>query len=112
MAKKKRQGGGGRDIAAEYKLLVVQARMKGTPQEDVAAAFGVSGAAVQKWTTLFRKHGPAALESKRGKAGRTGLRPLKPGPVREKVIELKQQHETWGTRRHPRRLARFEALGV
>jgi transposase len=111
MSKRKRRGPGGREIAPAYKLLVVQARMKGTPQEDVAAAFGVSAAAVQKWTTQFRKHGPSALDSKRGKAGKTGLRPLKTGPVREKVIELKEQHETWGTRRIRDVLARFEALG-
>ena len=112
MSKRKRRGPGGREIAPAYKLLVVQERMKGTPQEDVAAAFGVSAAAVQKWTTQFRKHGPSALDSKRGKAGKTGLRPLKTGPVREKVIELKEQHETWGTRRIRDVLARFEALGV
>lgn len=112
MSKKKKRGPGGREIAPAYKLLVVQERMKGTPEAEVAAAFGVSAAAVQKWTSAFRKHGPAALESKRSKRGKPGLRPLKSGPVRDKVIELKQEHEQWGTRRIRDVLARFEAIGV
>jgi transposase InsO family protein len=112
MSKKKGAKGGGREIAAAYKLLVVQERMKGTPEEDVAAAFGVSKAAVTKWTALFRRHGPGALTSKRGRGGKTGLRPLKTGPVAEKVVELKRKNETWGTRRIRDVMKRFEALGV
>lgn len=110
MAKKKRLGSG-REVATPYKLLVVQERMKGTSQERVAAAFGVSVGAVQKWTAAFRRHGPTALEAKRGRGGKVGLRKLKT-PVSEQVIELKQQNETWGTRRIRDVLARFEAIGV
>jgi transposase len=50
MNKKKKHAGGGRELATAYKLLVVQERMKGTSEKDVAAAFGVSTAAVAKWT--------------------------------------------------------------
>jgi transposase InsO family protein len=110
MAKKKTRGVGGREVATAYKLLVVQEPLKGTPQEDVATAFGVSAAAVQKWTTAFRKHGPSALESKRGRA--PGLRALKESPAREHVIALKREHEEWGTRRIRDVLKRFETLGV
>lgn len=113
MAKRKRKPGagtGGREIAAAYKLLVVQERLKGTPVEDVGSAFGVSGAAVQKWTAQVREHGPSALESKR--SGKAGDRATKPSPVRDKVVELKREHETWGTRRIRHVLARFEAIGV
>lgn len=112
MAKPKKRGVGGREVATAYKLAVVQERLKGTPEADVAAAFGVSAAAVQKWTTAFRKHGPSALQSKRGRGGKTGLRPLKTGPVEQKVVELKRANEHWGTRRIRDVLARFEALGV
>jgi transposase InsO family protein len=112
MAKKSKRGGG-REVATAYKLLVVQERMKGTSQEDVAAAFGVSTAAVQKWTSAFRKDGPKALESKRGRGGKVGLRKLKTPPVvQEHVVGLKREHETWGTRRISDVLARFEGLGV
>lgn len=113
MSKKKKTGAGGREVAAAYKLLVVQERMKGTPEKEVAAAFGVSAAAVQKWTTAFRRHGPAALDSRRSKrSGKPGLRPLKSGVVQQQVVALKREHETWGTRRIRDVLARFEALGV
>jgi len=113
MTKKKKPGPGGREVATAYKLLVVQERMKGTPEKDVAAAFGVSAAAVQKWTTAFRRQGPSALDSKRStRGGKPGLRPLKSSVKREQVVALKKEHETWGTRRIRDVLARFEALGV
>jgi len=109
MANRKRQSRGGREVAAEYKLLVVQERMKGTSYEDVAKAFGVSVAAVQKWTIAFRKQGPSALESKRsGPRSKRAANPF----VREHVVALKREHEPWGTRRIRDVLARFEALGV
>jgi transposase InsO family protein len=111
MAKKKKGRGGGREVATAYKLLVVQERMKGSSMEDVAAAFGVSVAAVQKWTNAFRRHGPSALESKRGRSGKVGLRKLR-GVKEEQVVALKKKNETWGTRRISDVLARFEGLGV
>jgi len=112
MARRKGRGPGGREIATAYKLLVVQERMKGTSVEDVAAAFGVSAPAVQKWTAEFRKHGPSALESKRGKMRGAAATAAKTSPVREKVVELKRENEMWGTRRIRDVLARFEAIGV
>ncbi len=113
MPKKKKPGVGGREVAEAYKLLVVQERMRGTPEKEVAAAFGVSTAAVQKWTTAFRRHGPAALASKRSnRGGKKGLRPLKSTVVEQQVVALKQEHETWGTRRISDVLARFSSLGV
>jgi transposase InsO family protein len=111
MAKKRKPGPGGREVATAYKLLVVQERMKGASMEDVAAAFGVSVAAVQKWTNAFRRHGPSALESKRGRSGKVGLRKLR-GVKEEQVVALKKKNETWGTRRISDVLARFEGLGV
>jgi transposase InsO family protein len=112
MSKKKKEGTGGREIATAYKLLVVQERLKGTPEKEVADAFGVSAAAVTKWTNAFRRHGPSALASKRGRGGKTGLRPLKQSVKADRVVALKKEHETWGSRRIADVLARFEALGV
>src|SRR5262245_33868949 len=100
----------GRELTAAYKLLVVQERLRGTRILDVATAYGVSGAAVQKWVKAFQSGGPGALESRRGKAGR---RRATSSPVpREQVISLKRDHEDWGTRRIRDVLRRFEALGV
>jgi transposase InsO family protein len=93
-----------------YKLAAVQERLRGTKQDDVARAFGVSSAAVAKWMKAFRDNGPAGLESGRGR--KTG-QPKTPNVVKqEQVVALKREHETWGTRRIRDVLARFEALGV
>jgi transposase InsO family protein len=97
-------------VASAYKLLVVQERMKGNSPEDVAQAFGVSAAAVQKWTAAFRKHGPAALESKRGRPAKAAARSAKTAAARDQVVALKQEHEDWGTRRIRDVLTRTEAL--
>src|SRR5438132_6103133 len=109
MANKKNKGTGGREITTEYKLLVVQARLKGATVEDTAKAFGVSGAAVQKWTKAFRERGPDALVSKRGQH-RVKMKPKH--SAREQVVALKREHDNWGTRRIRDVLVRFSALGV
>jgi transposase len=109
MANRKTGGVGGREIGFEYKLLVVQERMRNTPPDEVARAFGVSKAAVDKWTAAFRKHGPSALRSKRsGPRAKRAADPV----IREQVVALKREHEPWGTRRIRDVLARFAALGV
>jgi transposase InsO family protein len=94
----------------EVKLRVVEERMRGTRQEDVARAFGVSVAAVTKWLSQYRKLGRAGLEpAKRG--GKRGSARKRQAP-RERVVALKREHETWGTRKIRDVLARFEAIGV
>ncbi len=106
-AKKPRVGG---ELPVAYKLAAVQERLRGTTESDVAKAFGVSGAAVGKWTRAFRAHGPSGLESRRSKP----KTPKKKASdvKREQVLALKKDHEEWGTRRIRDVLARFEALGV
>ncbi|MDB4955613.1 MAG: Helix-turn-helix domain [Myxococcales bacterium] len=107
MANRKRQAPGGPEIAAEYKLLVVQERMKGASVEDVAKAFGVSAPAVQKWTKAFRNGGPSALESKRsGPRRKRAANPV----VRERVIALKREHEPYDPieSKHERRTVAFK----
>ena len=100
----------GRELPAAYKLAAVQERLRGTRQEDVAKAFGVSGAAIAKWTKAFRDQGPAGLESGRA---RNGGRTKTPNAVKQQqVVALKREHDNWGTRRIRDVLARFEALGV
>ena len=109
MAKKK-MGRSRPEFPAAYKLAVVEARLRGVDEADVASAFGVSGAAVAKWLKRYRDEGPIGLESRR-----SGARPTRKtsNPVkRERVVTLKKEHEAWGTRRIRDVLARFEALGV
>ena len=101
----------GAELPTEYKLAAVQERMRGTREEDVASAFGVSKVTVTKWVAAFRKRGVKGLESKRAETNRSRWK--KETPFKKKqVIALKKEHETWGTRRIRDVLARFEALGV
>ena len=73
---------------------------------DTAKAFGVSNAAIGKWLRAFRKGGPAALESGRGKGNKARK---KPNTVkRDHVVALKQENKDWGSRRIRDVLARFE----
>ena len=103
--------GAGREVPVEIKLRICEERLRGTRQEDVARAFGVSGAAVTKWLTAFRKQGRAGLEPKQ--RGKPGPKPAaKPSAKQERVVKLKLEHEEWGTRRIRDVLERFEALGV
>ena len=101
----------GRELPTTYKLAAVQERLRGTREEDVAKAFGVSAAAVAKWMKRFKEAGPAGLESRRAvtnAARRKAANPVK----HEQVVALKREHEDWGSRRISDILARFEALGV
>src|SRR5262245_22274013 len=100
---------GGREVPVEMKLRAVQERLRGTPQRDVAKAFGVSEAAVTKWLSQFRQDGAEGLMGRRGGQPK---RPSRPTPQRERIVELKKSHEDWGTRRIRDVLRRFEALGV
>jgi transposase InsO family protein len=96
-------------VPAELKLRAVQERLHGTPQRDVARAFGVSEAAVTKWLGQFRKDGADGLLGRRGGQRK---KPARSEPARERVVALKQKNEGWGTRRIRDVLKRFETLGV
>jgi transposase InsO family protein len=93
-----------------YKLAAVQERLRGTKEEDVAAAFKVAKATIAKWVKAFRARGADGLKSGRVRANRArkGSNPV----IRDQVVALKREHEFWGTRRIRDVLARFEALGV
>jgi transposase InsO family protein len=110
---KPRKARQGPELPAEYKLAAVQERLRGTREEDVAKAFGVKPATIYKWVKRFRDKGVDGLQSGRAaeNASRKKDTPAK-AVKREKVVALKREHETWGTRRISDVLARFEALGV
>ena len=100
----------GRLVSVEVKRRVVEERLRGTRQDDVARAFGVSTAAVTKWVKQFREHGAAGLEP-RVRKRRADTKPVQT-PQRTRVVALRKEHEDWGTRRIRDVLRRFEALGV
>jgi transposase len=109
MAKAKRVHTGV-EYPVQYKLAAVQERLRGTREEDVAKAFGISKPTVAKWMKAFRERGPEGLKSGRAAANRERKKPS--AVKRDKVVALKKQNEQWGSRRIRDVLARFEALGV
>ena len=123
MSKKKRQGGARAPtpppaprrgpVPYDVRVRIVREVLRGGHQLDVALAFGVSQAAVQKYLGLYRKGG---LDALRLAGGAAGGRPRK-GSVatatrRQAVVETREEHPDWGTRRIRDVLARFEGLGI
>lgn len=103
-------------VPFEIRVRIVQAVMRGAEQADVAVAFGVSVAAVQKYVALFGKGGIEALRPKvTGAAVPGGKKKQKPSrahvPVAE-IVETREANPEWGTRRIRDVLARFAGLGV
>jgi transposase InsO family protein len=101
-------------VPYDVRVRIVQAVMRGTRQADVAVAFGVSVAVIQKFLTLFDSGGMEALRlNQRGaRSDTTSSRPRgRTAPVAE-VVAARAANPEWGTRRIRDVLARFEGLGV
>jgi len=80
----------------EERLRAVKLHLEeGFTQEMVGQEMGISSAAVYKWTRQYRLHGEEALKSQ----GRGKRRPKMPEPVRQKILELKQEEPTRGIKR-------------
>lgn len=80
----------------EERLRAVKLHLEeGFTQEMVGQEMGISSAAVYKWTRQYRLQGEEALKSQ----GRGKRRPKMPEPVRQKILELKQEEPTRGIKR-------------
>ena len=117
MTKKKRSGkspagrGTRSPVPFEERVRIVREVLRGSGQVDVAMAFGISHAAVQKYMSLYRRGGMEALRSRYEE--RAASPPVKaPSPRRKAVVEARTEHPEWGTRRIRDVLARFEGLGI
>lgn len=117
MTKKKPTGkapGGRRTkgpVPYEMRVRIVREVLRGSGQVDVAVAFGISHAAVQKYVGLYRRGGMDALKP-RWEAKREAAPAKRDGARRRAVVEARTEHPEWGTRRIRDILARFEGLGV
>jgi len=117
MTKKKPTGkapGGRRTkgpVPYDMRVRIVREVLRGSGQLDVAMAFGVSHAAVQKYLGLYRRGGMDALKP-RWEAKRAAAPAKRQSPRRQAVVEARTEHPEWGTRRIRDVLARFEGLGV
>jgi len=93
------------------RVRIVREVLRGSAQVDVAVAFGVSHAAVQKYLGLYRRGGMDALKP-RWEAKREARPAKRQGARRQAVVDARTEHPEWGTRRIRDVLARFEGLGV
>ncbi|MBV8756848.1 MAG: DDE-type integrase/transposase/recombinase [Deltaproteobacteria bacterium] len=118
MAKKKRKRSPQQSIKRngpvpfEVRLRIVQAVMRGSKHADVAIAFGVSLAVVQKFLALFERGGVEALRLRVSGAA-AGRKPKATADTSASaVVAARAANPEWGTRRIRDVLARFEGLGV
>ncbi len=120
---RKRKGRRGREVVTrssgpvsfEVRLRMVREVLRGASQLDVATAFGVSGATVQKFMALYRSGGVEALRPRISGAAALAVERAaarRSEPRHRAVVELRKEHEDWGTRRIRDVLARFSGLGV
>ena len=105
-------GGPGRSYPVELKIRAVQEVVeRGASRTHVARAFGLAPTTLANWMELYALGGVEALMPRV-----TGPAPEAPSASRrvkqEAVVELREEHPEYGTRRIRDLLARFEALGV
>jgi transposase InsO family protein len=83
-------------VSFEERLRAVKLHLEeGFTQEMVGQELGISSAAVYKWTRRYRLYGEDALKS-----GTPGKRKSRvPQPVRDKILELKQEEPSRGIKR-------------
>src|SRR6187402_425735 len=104
MTKKKPTGkppGGRRTkgpVPYDMRVRIVREVLRGSAQVDVAVAFGVSHAAVQKYLGLYRRGGMDALKP-RWEAKREARPAKRQGARRQAVVDARTEHPEWGTRR-------------
>jgi transposase InsO family protein len=100
-------------VPFDIRVRIIQAVMRGTKHNDVAVAFGVSPAVVQKFVGLFESGGIEALRLRVSGAAVAGAKRLKKeGPLVDQVLAMKEANPDWGARRISDVLARFEGLGI
>lgn len=99
-------------VPFEVRVRIVGEVLRGANQHDVALAFGVSTAAVQKYLGLYRHGGMEALRPRLTGAAATSRARAGKDARRNSVVELRQEHPEWGSRRIRDVLARFAGLGV
>jgi transposase InsO family protein len=106
----------GGPISYAQRLGIVREVLRGATQTDVGTAFGVSQDAVSKYLRLFRHGGVDALKLRLHGAAATAVAKARAkasrDPRRAQVVEARQEHPEWGTRRIRDVLARFAGLGV
>ena len=94
---KGKEGRYGKRYGLEFKLRCVKLRLEeGIPISLLSKEVGASNDVIRRWAKAYQERGEAGLRS--GVAPARGRRKL-PGPVREKIVEIKKQEPLFGVKR-------------
>ncbi len=106
------QTGPGRSYPVELRLRVIQEVIeRGASRLSVSRLFGISITTINTWVDLYEHGGLDALIPRQ--SGPTPDVVSRHAPAkREAVVEMREAHPDYGTRRIRDMLARFEGLGV
>ena len=108
-AGKARHSGGGRGYTTDFKLKVVeQVVRKRVPLSRASQVFGVAHSTVVGWVARYKQAGPEGLRPVR----RQQPARRQPDQRHKAIVELKQEHPEYGSRRIRDVLERFAGLGV
>lgn len=108
-AKKKRRTG---PADPKSRIMVVEAYLKaGIPPQEFAKIWGVGYSTLQKWVTIYKTQGPAALggASLRAGARKRGPKGISPA-LRSEIIAVKRENPTFGLRKVKGFLNRFRGV--
>ena len=96
--KSKRKGSRyGKRYGLEFKLRCVKLRLEeGLPVSLLSKEVGASKDVIRRWVKAYQERGEAGLRNRIVSAGR---RRKLPGPVREKIVEIKKREPLFGVKR-------------
>src|SRR5512135_1429053 len=87
----------GKRYGIEFKLRCVKLRLEeGIPVALLSKEVGASKDVIRRWAKAYQEQGEAGLRNPRVS---TGSRQKLPGPVREKIVEIKKRAPLFGVKR-------------
>jgi len=94
---KRKEGRYGKRYELELKLRCVKLRLEeGLPVSLLSKEVGCSNDVIRRWVKAYQERGEAGLQNRVVSAGR---RRKLPGPVREKIVEIKKREPLFGVKR-------------
>jgi transposase InsO family protein len=94
---KGKEGRYGRRYGLEFKLRCVKLRLEeGLPVSLLSEEAGASKDVIRRWVRAYRERGEAGLQRR---IVSEGSRRKLPGPVREKIVEIKKREPLFGVKR-------------
>ena len=106
-ARRRRAADSGKRYTPQERLKAVRLHLQeGYPLALVCQELGMGKKSLWHWVRAYRQRGEAGL------AGKRSPRPTRrlPGPVREKIVELKRRHRWYGVKRIAQTLQRWFLL--